>query len=279
MRILFALFLLILTTSIARAELVHDKVYESVMSTNTIRCGSADWPPFIMTDPATKQVSGAMKDVMDEIGKRMGLQIAWTATLGWGEITTAANSGKIDLFCNTIWPDKAQLHNMTLSRPLFYTPTYAYVRAGDNRFDNNYDAINDPAVTIGGIDGDTSYVTMRDYFPKAHMLALPAESDMPQLLMSVVTKKADLILADPSVIADYDRMNPGKIRQVKGKPLFVMSELLVTRAGEQQFMNAVDTVLDLLINEGVIDRILKKYKITTSYVPRPSVDLPKMQGK
>jgi polar amino acid transport system substrate-binding protein len=274
-----ALLCLFFSATPTRAELKHDVVYESVMKTGVIRCGYADWPPFIITDPVTKDVSGIMKDVMDEIGKRMGLKIEWAAAMGWGDITTAANSGKIDLFCNTVWPDKAQLHNMTLSRPLFYTPTYAYARADDKRFDNNYAAIDSPSVTIGGIDGDTSYVTMQDYFPHAHMMALPSESDMPQLLLSIVTRKADIMLGDPSVIKDYDRNNPGKIKQVKGKPLFLMSEILVTRAGEQQFMNALDTVLDLLINEGVIDRTLKKYGVTSSYVPKPAVDLPDMQGK
>jgi polar amino acid transport system substrate-binding protein len=272
-------FFLLLAPASARADLKHDIVYENVMRTNTIRCGYADWPPFIVTDPATKAVSGIMKDVMDEIGKRMGLKVEWTAAMGWGDITTAANGGKIDLFCNTVWPDKAQLHNMSLSRPLFYTPTYAYARADDKRFDDNYAAINSPSVTIGGIDGDTSYVTMKDYFPNAKMLALPSEADMPQLLLGIVTKKADIMLGDPSVIRDYDKANPGKIRQVKGKPLFLMSEVLVTRAGEQQFMNALDTVLDLLINEGVIDRTLKKYGVTSSYVPEPTVRLPDIQKK
>ena len=263
----------------AQAEIIHDKVYESVMQTKTLRCGYADYAPWIMTDPNTKQVTGIMREVMDEIGKRMGVKVEWTASMGWGEITTAANSGKIDLFCNTVWTDKAQLRNMSLSRPLYYTPTYAYVRVDDVRFDHDYMAINDPKITIAGIDGDSSYIVMQDSFPKATMLALPNTATPSEQILSVLTKKADVFLADPSIFQEYNKSNPGKIRQVKGAPLFVMNEVLVTRAGEQQLMNVINTVLYSLINEGVIARIIHKYGVTTSLAPRPDVDLPLLTGK
>lgn len=167
---------------------------------------------------------------------------------------------------------------MSLSRPLFYTPTYAYVRQGDTRFDNNYAAINDPKITIVGIDGDSSYLTMQDHFPKAKMLALSNSADISQQILNVVTKKADVTLADPSVIDDYNKKAEAdkKLVRVKGKPLFVMSEILVTRAGEQQLMNVINTVLYNLINEGFMEELLKKYSLTSSYAPQPEVKLPEL---
>ena len=276
--LLFAAFLVISTS--AKAELVHDTAYQRIMATKVIHCGYSDWAPFIVTDPNTHQVSGIMKEVMDEIAKRMGVKVEWTASLGWGEITSAANGGKIDMFCNTVWTDKAQLQNMSLSRPLFYTPTYAYARADDKRFDNNYDAINKPETIIVGIDGDTTYLTMEERFPKAKMLALPNTDGVAEQLMSIMTKKGDVTLADPSVIQDFSKTNPGKIKQVPGKPLFIMNEVLVTRAGEQQLMNVVNTILYSLINEGFISETFRKYDINSSYPPKPDFDLPEMyKGK
>ncbi len=275
----FLLIILTVCSSLpARAELVHDKAYEAVMASGKIRCGYSEWAPFLIIDPNTNQVSGIMKDIMDEIGKRIGVKVEWTASIGWGEITSAANSGKIDMFCNTTWPDKAQLHSMSISRPLFYTPTYAYVRQGDTRFDNNYNAINNPSITIAGIDGDSSYTTMQDHFPKAKMLALPNSADISQMVLSVTTKKADMILADPAAIADYNAKadKDKKLVRVKGKPLFVMSEILVTRAGEQQLMNVINTVLYSLINEGFLEDVLKKYSAGASYAPQPEVKLPEL---
>ncbi|MGE0252444.1 MAG: substrate-binding periplasmic protein [Dongiaceae bacterium] len=270
-------FLLILCWVLpAHAEIAQNKIYERVMRTKIIQCGYSDWAPFIVTDPNTKQPSGIMKDIMDEIGKRLGVRVEWTASLGWGEIVEAANSGKIDLFCNTVWTDKVQLQNMSLSRPLFYTPTYAYARINDGRFDNNYEAINDPKITIVGIDGDTSYVTMQDHFPKAKMLALPNMNGIADQLLSVIAKKGDVTLGDPSAFEDFTLKNPGKIKQIKGKPLFIMNEVLVTRAGEQQLINVIDSILYSLINEGFIEKIFKKYKINSSFAPKPDFDLPAM---
>lgn len=256
------------------AELKHDIVYERVMASKTIRCGYAEYGAFLTVDPNTHEVDGIMKEVMDEIGKRTGLKIEWTAPVGWGEITTAANSGKIDLFCNTVWTDKAQLQNMTLTRPLFYAPTYAFVRKGDTRFDNAYEKIDDPKVTIVGIDGDTTYVTMQDNFPKAKMFALPNEVQIAEVITSVVAKKGDVFLSDWSLVDDYEKMNPGKIQRVKGGPLFIMQEVLVTRAGEQQLKNVLDIVIQSLINEGFFDKLFKKYKVRSNYAPRPDVVIP-----
>jgi ABC-type amino acid transport substrate-binding protein len=268
--------LLALMPVFAKAEIVHDKAYEHIMQTKTIHCGYSDWAPFLVTNPNTHEVTGIMPEIMNEIAKRMGVKVEWTASLGWGEITSAANSGKIDMFCNTLWPDKAQLQNMSLSRPLFYTPIYVYARQGDDRFDNKYDAINDSKITIVGIDGDSSYYIMEDSFPKAKMLGLPNEDGVADQLISLTSKKGDVTLADPSIIEDFSKTNPNKIKQVKGEPLYIMNEVLVTRAGEQQLMNVINTVLYNLINEGFIDKTLQKYKITSSYPPKPDFVPPAM---
>jgi polar amino acid transport system substrate-binding protein len=273
-RILVVLIAFLYLPFTAHAD--SDVVYKRVMHTQTIKCGYSDWTPFIVTDPNTKQISGIMKDVMDEIGKRLGVKVEWTVSIGWGEIVEAANSGKIDLFCNTVWTDKAQLQNMSLSRPLYYTPTYLYVRQGDHRFDRRYDRVDDPKITIVGIDGDTSYITMRDYFPKANMLALPNMNGISDQLISIVSKKGDVALAEPAAVADFASKDPGKIRQVDGPPIFIMNEVLVTRAGEQQLINVINTILYSLINEGFIDKTLRKHGVMTSYAPNPDFKMPDM---
>jgi len=266
----------VIFTAAPRASfaLEHDKVYERIMKTKTIRCGYADWAPFLVIDPNTNEISGAMKDIMEEVGKRLDVKIEWTAVLGWGDITTAANTDKIDLFCNTVWTDKAQLQNMSLSRPVYYSPTYAFARADDKRFDKNYDAINDPAVKIVGIDGDTGYVTMQKYFPKATMVALSSNAQTAEMPVNLQTKKADIFLSDISFADEYIKKNPGIIKRVEGKPLFIMNEVFVTRAGEQQLMNVLDTVLISMINDGFIAKILKDYGVTASFAPEPDVKLP-----
>jgi len=274
--LLFGLFLTTLQPVIAKPSfaLEQDKVYERVMKTKTIRCGYSDWAPFLVIDPNTNEITGAMKDVMEEIGKRLDVKIEWTAVLGWGDITTAANTDKIDLFCNTVWTDKAQLQNMSLSRPVYYSPTYAFARADDKRFDKNYDAINDPNVRIVGIDGDTGYITMQKYFPKATMIALPSNAQTSEMPVNLQTKKADIFLSDISFADEYTKKNPGQIRRVPGKPLFIMNEVFVTRAGEQQLMNVLDTVLISMINDGFIAKTLKDYGVTASFAPEPDVKLP-----
>jgi hypothetical protein len=56
-----------------------------------------------------------------------------------------------------------------------------------------------------------------------------------------------------------------------------MSEILVTRAGEQQMMNVINTILYSLIAEGFLEDVLKKYDAIGTYAPRSEVDLPELQ--
>jgi ABC-type amino acid transport substrate-binding protein len=274
-----SIFMALLASSPSYAKALNtDIVYQRILETKTIRCGYSDWAPFIVTDPNTKEISGVMKDIMDEIGKRLGVKVKWTASIGWGEIVEAANSNKIDLFCNTVWTDKVQLQNMSLSRPLYYTPTYLYVRADDHRFDNNYDSVNKSEIVIVGIDGDTSYVTMRDHFPAAQVMALPNTNGISDQLMSLVAKKADIALGEPAAIRDFSNKNPNQVRQVDGPPLFIMNEVLVTRAGEQQLVNVIDTILQSLINEGFVKKVLKKHDVDTSYPPLADFVIPSMKN-
>jgi hypothetical protein len=86
-------------------------------------------------------------------------------------------------------------------------------------------------------------------------------------------------LADPGVVEDYNQKANAdkKLVRVKGKALFVMSEILVTRAGEQQMMNVINTILYSLIAEGFLEDVLKKYDAIGTYAPRSEVDLPELQ--
>lgn len=249
-------------------------VYDRVMKTQTIRCGYAEWPPFMSIDPNTKEISGMFKDIWEEIGKKLQLKIQWETIVGWGEVTEALNSKKIDAFCLVVWPDPARTKNMLLSRPVFYMPTYLYARIDDKRFDNNYSLLNDPKYTVVGQDGDVTASVLSAKFPKAKTANIPSIDQQGTLFMNVTTKKGDVTLADVPFATDYMKNNPGKIRQVSGSPVQIMQNVMPLAKGETQMKSMVDTALTDMINDGTISALIKKYDAKESYAPQPDVVIP-----
>ena len=115
----------------------EDQIFDRVIANKTIHCGYFVWPPYIEKDANTGKISGINYEVMEAIGKNLGIKIEWTQEIGMGEIITALNSGKVDMMCPSVWPDPVKLQQLTLTRPTFYNTVIAVVRAGDKRFDGD----------------------------------------------------------------------------------------------------------------------------------------------
>jgi len=270
--VLLGLIFLALAAAPARAE--TDSVYQRVLKTQTINCGYAEWPPFFSVDPNTKKLSGLMYDVWEQIGKQLGLKIDWHASIGWGEVSEAVKANKIDAFCVGVWPDAGRMKNMLLSRPVFYNLVYLFARADDTRFDNNYEAINSPSVTTSGQEGDFTESQFIMKFPNAKHNNISPLAQQDGLISNVTTKKADVTLLDVPYAEQYMASNPGKLKQVKGPPMVIFPIELPLAPGEYQLKNMIDGALQFMINDGSIDKLIRKYKAKATYAPEPDVKAP-----
>jgi ABC-type amino acid transport substrate-binding protein len=268
--LLIALALALFSSSV-RAE--TDKVYNKIIQSQTIECGYADWAPFLSIDANTHEVSGIMRDVWEAIGKKLGLKIVWKSFVGWGDITEAVRTNKIDVFCVGVWPDAGRTKNMLLSRPVFYNPAYLFARADDTRFDNNYESLNNPDHTVIGQEGDVTGSLLGIKFPKAKSAHIPPMAMQSDMWLSLVAKKGDVVLMDLPYAQQYMKENPGKIRQVKGAPVAIFPTAIPLAVGEYQLKGILDAVLNDMINDGTIAALIKKYGNYILHEPTPIVSI------
>lgn len=149
----------------AKAE---ETVFEKVMQTRTLSVGYFTWAPFLVKDPNTGKMSGLNYDIMEAIGKNLGLKVNWVLDVGVGEVGAALESGKIDTMGVTIWPSSARYQAMTFStRPEFYSPIYVAVRADDYRFKDQLSKADVKGVKTAGIEGDFSPQLAEELLPNA----------------------------------------------------------------------------------------------------------------
>jgi ABC-type amino acid transport substrate-binding protein len=176
--------------------------------------------------------------------------------------------GRHDAFCFTSyrWVPSARVNEYTA--PLFYSATYAYVRADDTRFDNNLAAINDPAIHVATIDGEAAaFIKAQDY-PLATAYSMPQNTDVSFLLQAVVDKKADVTFMNPLVVMGYLESHPNVLKRVVvEEPIQINSHSFAFAKGEHDLLSMFDVVLDELHQDGTMDRILDKYEsIPNSFV-------------
>lgn len=238
----------------------NESAFDRVIRTQTIRCGYATWPPYMSKDPATGQLSGINYEHMEKIGHELGLQIDWALELDWGGVAEALRTNKIDVMCATVWPDGPRMQQMGLTKPLFFSPIYAYVRTNDTRFDGDFAKLNQPQVKFIGLDGDVTSTMGKKMFPQATMITLPQTATPADIILSLVGNKADAILIDEGFARQYSQSNAGNIRKLAGVPhATIQSEVLPVNRNEPDLLNMLNTAIESLNNDGQLQAITSKY--------------------
>ena len=164
-------------------------------------------------------------------------------------------------------PNRAKIAGF--SKPLYFSPVFAYAKRGDYRFKAHLEKANSPDVKIVTIDGETAQVIANEDFPKSNRLSLPQMTDYAQLLLSVATGKADIAFVEPITAGLFMRNNPNTVEILDADhPLRVYPNCWMLNRGQFEFKSMLDTVLDEVTNSGAMDKILSKYHLAPNMVLR-----------
>jgi len=249
-----------------------NSVYERVMRRGTIRCGYSLYNPGCIKDPQTGKLSGIGIDTFELVAKNLGLNVEWAEEVGWGTMVEGLQTNRYDMIVTPVWATSDRARVVDFSKPLFYSPVFAYVKKGNKTFtaENMHDW-NSPKYSIATIDGATAEIIAQEDFPRLKRVSLPQLSDFGQLLLTVSTGKADVTFTEPADAAAFIKHNPGVIERV-GNPLRVFPNCWIFRRGQLEFKDMIDTAVDQLINSGALDRIIRKYETEPNTLYR--VDIP-----
>ncbi len=237
-----------------------ETAYERVCRTKRLRCGYGLWEPGMSRDLKTGQLKGIFHDYLLAIGRHTGLTIEFTEEIGWGDYPAALNSGRIDAMCFGAWPKATLATEVIFTKPTYYLPVYAYVRANDSRFDSAPEKINTPAVTISTMDAELSSELALSQFPQARTLSVPQMSPAGTLLLNVATGKADITFTDAWTGAVFMQANPDKLKVLPMKrPLRLFGHTIPVARGEDLLANMLDVATDEIMSTGEFESIVANY--------------------
>jgi ABC-type amino acid transport substrate-binding protein len=270
--LLVAAVVLLIPTKQQKTE-ITETAFERVMRSGELRCGYFSWPPYVMRDPNTGQLSGINVDYLQAVADELGWKINWALEVGPGEAIEALNTNKVDMMCGTLWPDGARAKNLTLTNPSFYTAMFVFVRDGDTRFDGDLKKLDNAAVTFSVMDGDVTTSVAKATYPNAKTIAIPQNGDGAQLMTAVVTGKADAVMIGRAEVEHFNANNEQKLREVQGvSAAYVFGESYAMKTGEFQFKNAMDTIILRMNNNGYAQSLLNKYNMSGYYPVRPDYE-------
>ena len=234
---------------------------DRILAKGELRCGYALWPGLVERDANTGKFSGAFYDYMEALGRQLELKIVWAEEVGFGDIPVALNTGRIDAMCSGTWTNPLRGKFVDFVTPVAYQAIQPYVRGNEHRFDNQPDGFNHPNVKISVVDGESAETIAREDFPQATLLAMPKGTEGAQMLLNVLTGKADVAFLDAETAGRIIAAYPGQLRAVQNHfPLRVFGVPIAIRKGETGLKETLDNATRQLLMTGVIDRILSRYQ-------------------
>lgn len=239
----------------------NQSTYDKVIQSKTIRVGYIPYPPGLVKDPNTKQLSGIFHDVLVEAGRNLELKIEFTEELNFGSMIEAIKSNRVDMVCTAVWANSQRGKQVDFTTPLYFSPVKAYVKDGNTKFDSNIAGLNSSGVTISTLDGEMTSIIAKFDFPNATVASMPQNTDVSQLLLNVADGKADVTFVEPVVANEFIKNNPGKVKEISNvKALRIFPNVMMVGDGETKFLSMMNSALEELQNNGFVDKVIDKYE-------------------
>lgn len=236
-------------------------VYERVIQKDKVRAAYINYPPACMKNTETGEMSGIFVDVIEKACENLGLELEWTEEVGWASQIEGLDANRYDIVGSPVWANVVRGTKTTMSTPVYYSGIGMYVRADDNRFDNDWSKINNPDVKVGVIDGETSAVIAAQDFPDAQKYSSVQLTDISQKFLDLESKKCDVVFAEPYYAYEYEKNNLGTIKNIAAEsPVRLFGNCYMFRKDEFQMKHMLDVAIQDLLNSGFVEKAIAKYE-------------------
>jgi len=261
---------LVVVHPVFAAEGQSSSLYDRVVKTKVLRCAYTLYPGFVDRDPNTGEMSGLSYDLVNAIGSQLGIKVEWTDEVGVDVIFEGFKNQRYDMACSgyNLTPSRAWAADATM--PIFYTPSYLYVRAGEARFKSE-DDLDSPNVSVAAMDGEATSLVATERFPKARVESLMGMAPATDRFEMVASGKADFTPMEASIGNDYMAKNPGKIMQFGAHPIITMPSVIYVPQNERQLKALLDVGIQSAQSSGAMERIVRKYAKHSGDILLPAV--------
>lgn len=256
------------------SDFTSSSILNRIQDTKIIRVGYAAYPPYVVKDEKTGELSGYYIDITKEIAKQMGVEIEWIETT-WNTYISDLQTGKFDMLSDPMFSTIPRLMQIDFSAPLgYFSGVAALVKKGDNRFSRIED-LNRAGIVIAVPQNWTAEDYAKKYLTNATIRSFAAEGTAAVVLVNVPTGNADVALADGPSVQQYVEQNPNQ----NVKVLFLDNPTVLTAAGfglpkgDLKWNAFINDSIQTLRVDSTLKKLAKKYHLYSydqevKYVPQ-----------
>jgi ABC-type amino acid transport substrate-binding protein len=235
-----------------------DSVLNKIKTDGKIVVGtSADYAPYEYLDEAGNK-TGFDIELMEEIGKRMGVTIEWQ-DMPFDSLVAAVASGKLDMSISCFNYDEERDLTVDFSEA-YYTTEDAFVVS--SAFAGEFNVPEDAAkyklgVQSGTMQDDwiTENLVNAGLMPEAN---LSRYERVDQVALDLLAGRIDIMMADHLPVLEIAKKNPD-LKIVYQGELSTGPINIVLPEGDTAIKKEIDKVIKILQDEGFIDELAKKY--------------------
>src|SRR3989338_1289159 len=238
-------------------EISEQSTLTKILDSDEITVCYMTWPPSVIKDPNTGEVSGFIVDIFNEIAKDSELKVTYTEST-WGGFPADLNTGKCDAAIAGIYPTIGRSTSVSFTKPFFFAGNSGVAKSGDNRFTQIED-LDRADVKIAVIQGEFGHIYAEKYLPKAKLVVLDKSADLTMPLLTVSSGQADVGLSTSDVVTEYVKKHPEVKDLFSEEPYSTTPISWATRSGDQELLNFLDNGISYLKSTGFLDATAKKY--------------------
>lgn len=239
--------------------ILPEDAFEKVVKTNKLTICYTAWPPSVIKDPKTGELSGFLIEAIQGIAKDGGLQLEYVES-SWGGFPADLNAKKCDAGVAGFYPLINRSTAVSFTRPFYYAGNNGAVKKGDNRFSKIAD-LNRSDIKIAVLQGEYGHVYAQKYLPKAQLVVLEKTADNTTPLVAVSAGQTDVGLIMDDTVEDYIKTH-SEIKKLFSAPYSTTPITWATRKSDQELLNFLENAINYLESTGELDVLAKKYNST-----------------
>jgi len=242
----FFLFLLIGCTKVDNKPRLQ--TLERVQKDGTLHVGYVVYPPTVIKDPNTGDLSGHFVDAARFLAEVMNVKIQFHEA-DFSTFVAGLQSRQYDLSIAATYRTIPRAMAVAFTDPIIYIGNGVIVRKGDSRFGTLSD-FNQEGITLAVAQGEASHEYAEEHFPKATLTVI-STANLALPLTEVLTGRADTGMADAWTTSQFASEHSDVVVDLfAGRPYDLTPVGWAVRPDDIQWLNFVNTALDYMKSTG-----------------------------
>jgi cyclohexadienyl dehydratase len=239
------------------ASAADGSLLQEILNRGTLRVGTTgDYPPFSELDQATNTYKGYEIDVVTALAADLGVKIEFVPT-NWDTLGAGIAADKYDVVASGVTMTLERLKSVAFTDPYLDSPLVPLILKKDEGKFASWREMDKEGVKLAVMAGTSAEESAKKNFTKAEIVPITAPAlDYQELLAGRVTAAITDTVFIKKALAQYEKdfavVDPG--HPIEGQPISMM-----TRQGDQVWLNWVNTWVKLRQQSGFFDSLFQKW--------------------